>query len=88
MAATGLVLALTRAEFNAFLVWQVASLGFLAAGFALSLRTATPNLAVGAFAVLAGMIYARLVNEEMDRRRRRHRRGPGRAGRGPAARAR
>jgi ribose/xylose/arabinose/galactoside ABC-type transport system permease subunit len=65
MGTAGLVLALTRAEFDAFLVWQVASLGFLATGFALSLRTATPNLAVGAFAVLAGMIYARLVNEQM-----------------------
>jgi ribose transport system permease protein len=64
MATAGLVLALTRAEFNAFLMWQVASLGFLAAGFALSLRTATPNLALGAFAVLAGLIYARLVTEE------------------------
>jgi ribose/xylose/arabinose/galactoside ABC-type transport system permease subunit len=63
MGTAGLVLALTRAEFNAFLMWQVASLGLLAAGFALSLRTATPNLAVGAFAVLAGMIYARLWNE-------------------------
>jgi ribose/xylose/arabinose/galactoside ABC-type transport system permease subunit len=62
MATAGLVLALTRAEFNAFLMWQVASLGLLAAGFALSLRTATPNLAVGAFAVLAGLIYARLWN--------------------------
>ena len=64
MATAGLVLALTRAEFNAFLIWQIAALGFLAAGFALSLRTATPNLAVGAFAVLAGMVYARLVAEE------------------------
>jgi hypothetical protein len=30
MAVTGLVVALT----NAFLIWQIASLGFLAAGFA------------------------------------------------------
>lgn len=65
MAVTGLVLALTDAEFNAFLVWQIASFGFLAAGFAFSLRTGTPNLAVGAFAVLAGLIYARLVTEEL-----------------------
>jgi ribose/xylose/arabinose/galactoside ABC-type transport system permease subunit len=63
MGTAGLVLALTRAEFNAFLIWQVASLGFLATGFALSLRTATPNLAVGAFAVLAGLVYARLWNQ-------------------------
>jgi ribose/xylose/arabinose/galactoside ABC-type transport system permease subunit len=62
MGTAGLVLALTRAEFNAFLMWQVASLGFLATGFALSLRTATPNLAVGAFAVVAGLVYARLWN--------------------------
>jgi ribose/xylose/arabinose/galactoside ABC-type transport system permease subunit len=62
MGTAGLVLALTRAEFGAALMWQVAALGFLAAGFALSLRTATPNLAVAAFAVLAGLVYARLWN--------------------------
>jgi len=65
MGTAGLVLALTRAEFNGFMIWQIASLGFLAAGFALSLRTGTPNLAVGAFAALAGWIYARLVTEDM-----------------------
>lgn len=37
------------------------NLGLIAAGFALSLRTATPNLAVGPLAALAGAISAHLM---------------------------
>jgi ribose/xylose/arabinose/galactoside ABC-type transport system permease subunit len=40
---------------------NVARLGFVAAGLALSLRTATPNLAVGALAGFAGLVYAKLL---------------------------
>jgi ribose transport system permease protein len=42
---------------------SMATLGLVAAGFALSLRTATPNLAVSAFAGLAGVLYATLMRE-------------------------
>jgi ribose/xylose/arabinose/galactoside ABC-type transport system permease subunit len=41
--------------------YNLAVLGLLATGFALSLRTATPNLAVGAVAALAGAVYAELA---------------------------
>ncbi|MEV7228289.1 hypothetical protein AB0M79_14875 [Polymorphospora sp. NPDC051019] len=41
--------------------YGVATLGLLASGFALSLRTATPNLAVVGQATLAGVVYAKLV---------------------------
>ncbi|GAB3140383.1 hypothetical protein GCM10027290_11110 [Micromonospora sonneratiae] len=37
-----------------------AATGLLASGFALSLRTATPNLAVGSLAMLSGLLYADL----------------------------
>lgn len=40
------------------------SAGLLAAGFALSVRTATPNLAVSSIAALGGMIYAQLLDAE------------------------
>ncbi len=44
-------------------VWAgIAVLGFVACGLALSLRTATPNLAVGPIAVLAGWVFAEQVN--------------------------
>ncbi|MEU0558268.1 hypothetical protein [Dactylosporangium sp. NPDC006015] len=41
----------------------LAILGFAACGLALSLRTATPNLAIGSIAVLAGWVYADQVND-------------------------
>ncbi|GAB3839323.1 hypothetical protein ACFPIJ_35050 [Dactylosporangium cerinum] len=45
-------------------VWAgIAILGFAACGLALSLRTATPNLAIGSIAVLAGWVFADLVND-------------------------
>lgn len=40
---------------------SLAGTGLLATGFALSLRTGTPNLAVGVQATLAGIIYAKLA---------------------------
>jgi ribose/xylose/arabinose/galactoside ABC-type transport system permease subunit len=43
--------------------YTLATVGLLATGFALSLRTATPNLAVGAIAVLSGAIYAKLAQD-------------------------
>jgi ribose/xylose/arabinose/galactoside ABC-type transport system permease subunit len=43
--------------------WRLATVGLLATGFALSLRTATPNLAVGAIAVLAGAVYAEIAQD-------------------------
>jgi ribose/xylose/arabinose/galactoside ABC-type transport system permease subunit len=45
-------------------VWAgIAILGFAACGLALSLRTATPNLAIGSVAVLAGWVFADRVND-------------------------
>ena len=41
----------------------IAILGFAACGLALSLRTATPNLAIGSISVLAGWVYAGQVND-------------------------
>jgi ribose/xylose/arabinose/galactoside ABC-type transport system permease subunit len=41
---------------------SAAYLGFIAAGFALSLRTATPNLAVAAVAAVCGYLFAKLVS--------------------------
>jgi ribose transport system permease protein len=43
---------------------QLAVLGTLAAGAALSLRTRTPNLAVGAIAALSGVLYAMLLGAD------------------------
>ncbi|MET7419825.1 hypothetical protein [Dactylosporangium sp. NPDC005555] len=45
-------------------VWAgVAILGFAACGLALSLRTATPNLAIGSIGVLSGWVFADRVND-------------------------
>jgi ribose/xylose/arabinose/galactoside ABC-type transport system permease subunit len=45
--------------FHGSMIWaQLAALGVLAAGLALSLRTGTPNLAVASIASLAGVFYA------------------------------
>jgi ribose/xylose/arabinose/galactoside ABC-type transport system permease subunit len=43
--------------------WIVAFYGLLASGLSLSLRTATPNLAVTGFALLAGVVHVTLVTE-------------------------
>jgi ribose/xylose/arabinose/galactoside ABC-type transport system permease subunit len=43
--------------------WMLAFYGLLAAGLALSLRTATPNLAVASLAGMSGAIYAQLITE-------------------------
>jgi ribose transport system permease protein len=63
LVTAGLVLGLAESARDTLLIWQVAGLGFVAAGFALSLRTATPNLAVGGFATLAALVYAELSAE-------------------------
>ena len=44
------------------LVFNIASAGLLATAFALSLRTATPNLAVVAVGALAGLTYAEVLD--------------------------
>lgn len=44
--------------------FQLATLGLLATAFALSLRTATPNLAVTAIAMLAGVVLAKLLSAD------------------------
>ncbi|MFG2066872.1 hypothetical protein ACGFKZ_08440 [Micromonospora tulbaghiae] len=44
------------------LVFNIASTGLLATAFALSLRTATPNLAVVGVAALAGLTYAEVLD--------------------------
>ncbi|MGC5054907.1 hypothetical protein ACLQ2S_26070 [Micromonospora sp. DT48] len=44
------------------LVYDIAFVGLLATAFALSLRTATPNLAVVAAAALAGVAYAEVLD--------------------------
>jgi ribose transport system permease protein len=47
-----------------FALWgQLAIIGLLAAGFALSLRTGTPNLAIAAIASLCGYWYVEMVVE-------------------------
>jgi ribose/xylose/arabinose/galactoside ABC-type transport system permease subunit len=43
--------------------WSLAAMGLLASGLALSLRTGTPNLAVGSIAALSAGLYVVLVNE-------------------------
>ncbi|MFI5907671.1 hypothetical protein [Dactylosporangium sp. NPDC051541] len=62
VAAAGVVLSLyNRAEplFTSGGYWlSFASLGFATAGMSLSLRTGTPNLAIGPLALLASYIYA------------------------------
>src|SRR5215207_3429655 len=43
-------------------VWTyIAVVGLLASGFAASLRTGTPNLAIGAVAALAGVLFVGLA---------------------------
>jgi ribose/xylose/arabinose/galactoside ABC-type transport system permease subunit len=56
---TAAVVSATGTLFRGASPWySLASLGLLATGFALSLRTATPNLAVGGIATMAGAFYA------------------------------
>lgn len=66
MAAAGLVLAnITRAsaEYLPFMLGTAASLGLAAAGLSLSLRTAAPNLAIGAIASATGAFAAYLAGD-------------------------
>ena len=43
-------------------LYNIASVGLLACGLALSVRTATPNLAVASLAALAGTVFAELLD--------------------------
>ncbi len=61
VAVVGAALAGTRQAHLADIIRPVGYLGLIAAGFALSLRTATPNLAVGAIAGMTGVIGAHLA---------------------------
>lgn len=66
LAAGAVVAGLYNANSAVFTKGQpwagIAILGFAACGLALSLRTATPNLAIGSIAVLAGWVYADQTN--------------------------
>ncbi|MDQ7909554.1 hypothetical protein RB614_34045 [Phytohabitans sp. ZYX-F-186] len=63
---TAAVVAATGTLFRGTTPWfNLATAGLLASAFALSLRTATPNLAVGAIAVLAGATYAKLAENDV-----------------------
>jgi len=63
---TAVVVSATGTLFRGVSPWySLASAGLLASGFALSLRTATPNLAVGGIAVLAGATYAKLAENDV-----------------------
>ena len=67
LAVVALVSILVQADTGALgpgLWTSMAATGLLAAGFALSLRTGTPNLAVGAQAALAGVVYAKLAQSD------------------------
>ncbi|WP_117212629.1 hypothetical protein [Allorhizocola rhizosphaerae] len=44
--------------------YAFATLGLLAAGFALSVRTGTPNLAIASIASLSGVVYAKVVQAD------------------------
>ncbi|MEJ3745830.1 hypothetical protein WEI85_21375 [Actinomycetes bacterium KLBMP 9797] len=61
---TAVLVAATGVLFRGPTPWYtLAAVGLLATGLALSLRTATPNLAVGATAVLSGAVYAELAQD-------------------------
>ncbi|GAB3529411.1 hypothetical protein [Phytohabitans suffuscus] len=63
---TAVIVAATGTLFRGAQPWgNLATVGLLASAFALSLRTATPNLAVGAIAVLAGATYAKLAQNDV-----------------------
>lgn len=67
LAAVALISILVQAGGDALgpgLWTGMAATGLLAAGFALSLRTGTPNLAVGAQAALGGVVYAGLAQSD------------------------
>ncbi|MEV0135386.1 hypothetical protein AB0H83_43915 [Dactylosporangium sp. NPDC050688] len=67
LAAAGVVAGLYNANSAVFTrgqVWAgIAILGFAACGLALSLRTATPNLAIAPIAVLAGWVFVTRTND-------------------------
>jgi ribose/xylose/arabinose/galactoside ABC-type transport system permease subunit len=67
VVSVGIVLTRTEVDLNAPLWFGVAAFGLLATGFALSLRTATPNLAVAGIALLAGVVYAELAANNVSR---------------------
>lgn len=53
--------------FQRGVLWtQIGTLGLLAVGFALSLRTATPNLAVGALSMSGALWFADMINSDMS----------------------
>jgi ribose/xylose/arabinose/galactoside ABC-type transport system permease subunit len=60
----GLALASTPGAHLANILHQVAYSGLVVAGLALSLRTATPNLAVGSIAGLSGVLFAHLATTD------------------------
>jgi len=63
---TAVVVAATGTLFRGAIPWNnLATAGLLASAFALSLRTATPNLAVGAIAALSGATYAKLAQNDV-----------------------
>ncbi|BCJ77322.1 hypothetical protein CS0771_68660 [Catellatospora sp. IY07-71] len=67
LAVVALISILLQADAGALgpgLWTSMAATGLLATGFALSLRTGTPNLAVGAQAALAGVVYAELARSD------------------------
>ena len=63
VALVGAALATTHHAHLADIIRPIGYLGLIATGFALSLRTGTPNLAVGAIAVTTGVIGAHLATE-------------------------
>jgi ribose/xylose/arabinose/galactoside ABC-type transport system permease subunit len=63
VALVGAALATTHQAHLADIIRPVGYLGLIATGFALSLRTGTPNLAVGAIAGTTGVIGAHLATE-------------------------
>ena len=63
VAVVGAALATTHGAHLADIIRPVGYLGLIATGLALSLRTGTPNLAVGAIAGTTGVIGAHLASE-------------------------
>lgn len=63
VALVGAALATTHQAHLADIIRPIGYLGLIATGFALSLRTGTPNLAVGAIAGTTGVIGAHLAAE-------------------------
>ncbi|MEU8007417.1 hypothetical protein AB0B66_40180 [Catellatospora sp. NPDC049111] len=67
LVAVAAIVVVVQSDGDAFgrgLWLNLASIGLLASAFAFSLRTGNPNLAVGALAALAGVVYAKLVQAD------------------------